>query len=248
MIQELCRKLRDKRKELGYSLEYTVEKTKLHPSMIKDIESGNLGVINPTYLKGFLKIYASFLGVATGDALDEIPVAVQQPKKHKKSKIKERTNFLERLAQAFKKVPPDIKRRAVIILAAVVALWLLIHIGRLTVRAVTKLFARKSEQTTSQPLPSAPVTFDASQELMASLTAKDKCFLKVIVDGKLLFEGILEEGVRETWQAKKEIELKISDGSAVDLEVNGKPIPTLTSIRRPIKSLKITPSGISVDK
>ena len=82
----------------------------------------------------------------------------------------------------------------------------------------------------------------------ATLTAKKKCFLKVIVDGKLLFKGILRKGARETWKADKEIELKIRDGSAITLEVNGRLIPILTSLRKPIKSLKITPSGIVVDK
>jgi hypothetical protein len=44
------------------------------------------------------------------------------------------------------------------------------------------------------------------------------------------------------------MELKISDGSAVYIEVNGKAIPELTSRRRPIKTLTITHSGISVEK
>jgi len=69
-----------------------------------------------------------------------------------------------------------------------------------------------------------------------------------MVDGKLLFDGQLAEGAIETWRGDKEIEMKIRDGSAIALEVNGKDIPTLTSLRKPIKSLKITPSGIVIDK
>ena len=93
----------------------------------------------------------------------------------------------------------------------------------------------------------APV-FLEGEEMVATLTAKKNCFLKVIVDGKLLFKGLFKKGAIETWRGDKEIELKIRDGSAIALEVNGKPIPTLTSLRKPIKSLKITPSGIVVDK
>jgi len=59
MIKELCNRLKEKRKELGYSIEYVVEKTKLHPLMIKDIEEGNLGNENPAYIRGFIKIYAA---------------------------------------------------------------------------------------------------------------------------------------------------------------------------------------------
>jgi len=60
MIKELCEKLKQKRRDLGYSIEYVVERTKLHPSMIRDIEEGNLINENPVYVKGFIKIYAAF--------------------------------------------------------------------------------------------------------------------------------------------------------------------------------------------
>ena len=72
MIKEVCNRLKEKRSELGYSIEYTVEKTKLYPSVIRDIEQGNLSNISSVYLKGFMKIYASFLGVDLGTALEEV--------------------------------------------------------------------------------------------------------------------------------------------------------------------------------
>jgi len=72
MIKELCSKLKEKRIELGYSIDYVVDKTKLHPSMIRDIEEGNLSSENPTYVRGFIRIYASFLKVDLGSALEEI--------------------------------------------------------------------------------------------------------------------------------------------------------------------------------
>ena len=75
MIKEICHKLSEKRKELGYDIEYAVDKTKLHPSVIRDIESGNLANINSAYTKGFMKIYASFLGVDLGNSLEEISLS-----------------------------------------------------------------------------------------------------------------------------------------------------------------------------
>ncbi len=93
-----------------------------------------------------------------------------------------------------------------------------------------------------------PIAIAQGKDITVSLTAKKKCFIRVVVDGKLLFEGALSQGAVESWKGTKKIEFKISDGSAVYLEVNGKPLPSLTSIRKSIKSLVITPSGISVDK
>jgi len=129
-------------------------------------------------------------------------------------------------------------------------LWLLFTVSSFIIRKIGKLFTgSKSVQRQEQKEESqvAPVSLEG-EELVATLTAKKNCFLKVMVDGKLLFDGQLAEGAIETWRGDKEIEMKIRDGSAIALEVNGKDIPTLTSLRKPIKSLKITPSGIVIDK
>jgi hypothetical protein len=88
----------------------------------------------------------------------------------------------------------------------------------------------------------------ADRPITVSLTAKRTCHVRVRVDGRILLEGTLEKGKVETWKAEKELELKINDGSAVYLEVNGKPIPALTTSHKAIKSLKINSSGISVVK
>ena len=122
MIHEICNKLREKRKELGYSLEHTVEKTKLHPSMIRDIESGNLSNINPIYLKGFLKIYAAFLGVDATKALEEISTQPQLSKKHRKIKSRDegRLSVGKRFFKTLKNIPPEVKRYALVGLAVLV--------------------------------------------------------------------------------------------------------------------------------
>ena len=249
MIKEVCNKLKEKRQELGYSIEYTVEKTKLHPSVIKDIEEGNLKNIGPTYIKGFMKIYASFLGVDLGACLDEINLTKPTINKQKKVKSKDSlgSGFVDAMIIKVKKIPPEAKKKIFIVLIGIVFLWVFFTVGRLTIRKISKSFKDKGETVENIQ----PESFTASQdakEVVVSLTAKKKCFLRVRVDGKLLFEGALAQGAIETWRGDKEIEFKISDGSAVYLEVNGKSVPTLSSIRKPIKSLKITPSGISVDK
>lgn len=246
MIQELCAKLKAKREELGYSIEEAVEKTKLHPSVIRDIESGNLSNINPTYIRGFIKIYAAFLGVAIGDALEGIPSAVVKTKKEPKITKEPRTR--RRPSLPFKKFPfKEIKKPLVFLIAGIIAFLILFMIAK----AIFK--GRRHKEVAEPPkieekAPTPKTVTKPAAELIASITAKRDCFLRVKSDGEILFEGILKKGVSESWNAKKELEFKISDGSAVYVEVNGKALPSLTTMRKPIKSLKITPSGISVEK
>lgn len=295
MIETLGSRLKDKRKELNLTIEEVVEKTKLHPGMIREIEEGNLDKINPTYLKGFIRIYASFLGVDIGNALSEVSGLTTQKNnivKRRKPQITPASSqkFTPTTLQKEKAVPiiPEgtnvdiaakrktdkvlpVKVRKVTLPAQfkkVIGFSLLVIIilcgvtllGKFAVNKVGVLVKdRKAARERKEVIPdkvnlpkavnTPKVTHEVvPQDIDVALTVKKNCFLRVKVDGKLLFEGILRKGAVETWKGRKEIEFKMSDGSAVYLEVNGKPIPSLTSMNKPVKSLKITPSGISVDK
>ena len=240
MIEKVCTQFKEKRQNMGLTIEEVVEKTKLHPSVIRDLEEGDLHKINPTYLKGFIRIYANFLGVDLGEALEEIPSA--QPKtEYPRTTVKKRS---------FKEIPPHTKKLIIQAVVGFFIVWIGLIVVRGVFRGITGFFkaqsAKKVERVEKKVVATKPAV--NSEELSVSLTVKRDCFLRVKVDGNLLFEGILSKGSIETWQAKDKMELKISDGSAIYIEVNGKAIPELTSRRRPIKTLTITHSGISVEK
>lgn len=252
MIKELCNRLKEKRRELGYSIEHAVEKTKLHPSMIKDIEEGNLANENLTYIRGFIKIYASFLKVDLGSSLEEI--GASKPRVREREQKASRAGggvILNRIGSTVKQISPELRKKIIIILAGIALLWVFFIASSFVIRKIVKFFtapAESAQEVQKEERLAAAAVLPLPEELVATLAAKKNCFLRVVVDGDLLFEGVLKKGARETWRGDKEIELKIRDGSAIALEVNGRPIPTLTSLRKPIKSLKITPSGIVVDK
>ncbi len=249
MIEDICRKLKEKRKEMAYDLEHVVEETKLHPSVIKDIEAGNFSNINAAYLKGFVKIYAAFLNVDIGNIFKEIDnLKKEQPKlKTVKIKPKEPNKVIPEVNQS-QDSPQHfvIKKNLLATIIGIILLALVLMAGIFIIKTIAGMFSKPSVARIEEE--DGAIVFDDTSELTVSLTAKKKCFIRVTVDGKLLFEGVLKKGAIESWKAQKELEFKISDGSAIYLEVNGKPVPTLTAIRKPIKSLKITPSGITVDK
>jgi transcriptional regulator with XRE-family HTH domain len=243
--EELFKNIAERRKELGLSLEEVVEKTKLYPSVVRDIEAGNLENINSAYRKGFVRIYASFLSLDTSDALDKISSV---------SVVKKETRSIKNIANKPKvkftipQLSPQVKKIIIFILAALFILWILGALINFIGKRISRL-PPKPAQTIKKETPAVFINQPkANKEVNVSLTAKRTCFLRVKVDGKLVFESQLPKGAVETWKGNKEIELKISDGSAVYLEVNSKRIPPLTASRKPIKSLKITAAGISVVK
>ncbi len=266
MIEDLCIRIKDKRRELGYSIEKVVSETKLHPAVIRDIESCNLDNITPIYIKGFIKIYASFLGVEIKDELEQIQkkirATVNNPKQKKESGQNPIFNFfkiiIKSMTKLISKISPQVRKNILLAVIILLIFWLGFLGVRFSFRKVLGFF-RNRKQAVSQQQVEKPAEEKNNQEpkpqligqldqITAALTVKKPCFIKVISDGNLIFEGVLEKGEVETWRAEQELEFKISDGSAVYLEVDGQPIPKLSSIQKPIKSLIINSSGITVNK
>jgi len=246
-LEELCVKLQQKRNDLGLTLEEAVEKTKLYPSVIRDIESCNLSNISKAYLKGYIKIYASFLGVNTEDALDKIGINQQnisaKPLIKKDEPAQKSTPSIK-----FKPIPPKVKKIIFYLVALVFILWATTSVVRFVSKSFTKIPKKPAKKTERKVIKLPPVSKKVQAEFNASLTAKRDCFIRAKVDGKVLFEGVLKKGMSESWKGRKEIEFRIADGSSVYLEVNGKSLPSLTSSHKSIKSLKVNSSGISVVK
>lgn len=247
-LEELCVKLQQKRNDLGLTLEEAVEKTKLYPSVIRDIESGNLGNISKAYLKGYIKIYSSFLGVNTEDALDKINLN-QQNVSQKPLIKKEEPNTSEPEAKIkLKPIPPQVKKIIFYLVALIFIVWIATGVIRFISKSLPKPAKKPAKRTEQKQIKLPPVSKKIQNEVNVSLTAKRDCFIRVKVDGKVLFEGVLKKGMSESWKGNREVEFKIADGSAVYLEVNGKSLPSLTSSSKSIKSLKVNSSGISVIK
>ena len=74
--------------------------------------------------------------------------------------------------------------------------------------------------------PAAPAADDktkpAAQEVQVSMRLTDHCWAEVQVDGKTVFEGMLEKGKTEHWKGKETVILRAGNAGAVELTVNGK--------------------------
>ena len=250
MKEEFFSNFRKIREELGYDLEDVVERTKLHPSAIRAIESGDINSISRAYRKGFIKIYASFLGIKLEDELLDEVVTQDLPKKAPpKPKRKKEP------PKPSKVFTPQVRRNIMFSVAVIIAFLIIVSLLSAIFSLIAYKFKtlsekRKASVTTEEltkPAP-APTEAKSTKEIRVSLRIKQNCYVRVKQDGKIVFDGMLESGSLESWQAEKELDFKISDGSSVDVEVNDRLLPPLSKIRRAIKSLKVTTQGISIDK
>ncbi|MDD5044965.1 MAG: helix-turn-helix domain-containing protein [Candidatus Omnitrophica bacterium] len=156
-----------------------------------------------------------------------------------------------------------------LILAAIIALWLLLKVAKFTVgrvkavaHAITtrpKKAAKPEEKNQAKAKPVVkpvvkpevkplvkPVTAKpVSSMVELSIRAKEDCYIHLKSDGKTVFQSVLKKGYAEAWAAKNKMELTVGNAGGIDLNVNGNPLPALGKRKQAIKNIIITKEGLS---
>lgn len=245
--QETGERLRQSRELKRVSLEDAQAKTKIHIAVLRGLEKGEAPRnVNPIYLKGFLKIYADFLGLEPKSIVEgfnlNLPVEDRQIKRKEGPAPKKELNLSLQ--------EPRFRAALRLIIFVAVFLAIIFVFSKLFhKRPKTLAVAKPTATTVAVPEPEAKVSsipIEKSSRIKLAVQAKDSAWLRIKSDGKIVFSGILRRGLSETWGAKEKIEVSLGDAGAVVLEVNGKRIPPLGRKGEVIKNIKISKDSISV--
>ena len=87
--------------------------------------------------------------------------------------------------------------------------------------------ARAESQPTQTPAAEANAVDEAraaspAKDVRVSVRLTERCWTEVSVDGKSVFEGILEKGKSESWQGKESVVVRAGNAGALDVTLNGK--------------------------
>lgn len=264
-IGERLRKARDK---AGLSVEDVAKKTKMSPRIVAALEEDRaVEYLNPVYVRSFLRMYARLVGLNEGVILQEfagqspaseellsVPAAAPEPA------------VVQPPALPWLGWRPTKQQLAAagIIAAVVVGLWGIAaavkHLPRPTKPAVAK--AQRASPATvtpaprSKPAPAArpvavatPVAVVPTGEpLKLQVTAKERTWLRVTADGKVIFQNVLEKGKTEQWLAQRSLSLWLANAGGVQLTLNGKSLGAPGRRGEVIKDLQVTRSGIQVKR
>ncbi len=84
------------------------------------------------------------------------------------------------------------------------------------------------------------------KDVNLTVRANQNSWLRVKVDGDVVFQSTLRRGAVETWYADKDIEISGRNISQLEFELNGKMIGTLGRKDRNANNVIVTKSGLSV--
>ena len=220
------------RQEKNLSLEDIKEKTKLSLDVLTAIEEDRFTDYTPVYVKGFLKIYCKFLGIDLEDLISEYEKKFISQEKEIISKKPSRK--LKLSLNIHPKAKRIILSVLILLTLAISLLSLLFIFERIRTSSPTKIESPPKEETVQK------------KELRIALRAKEDCWLRVKVDGKLIFQSVLKKGRQESWKGKERIELDVGNAGALILEVNGRVFSPLGRRGQVIKDILITKEGLSI--
>lgn len=290
-MDKVGEKLKAARLDKGVSLEEVHKHTRIHLNVLRAIEDDTYINVSPIYLRGFVKMYAQYLGIDPAALL----------KDHKEPLVTVTASDQEDKAVTFLKPPvrrsrPWLNVRTVsVAVALLVGLLVLSGLVRFVAGAVSRFNARRAQQAAGAPArataktppkatarppakpsatpavrparpvsradnaPAAPVAgtaaqppaspkSDISSPILMGIHAKDDCWMQVKVDGKIVFQGVLNRGRMENWQARDKIELSLGSAGSVDLEINGERTLPLGRKGQVVKNILINRDGLNVPR
>ncbi len=246
--------LRQQRQASGVSLEEAEEATKISRRILRLLEAGRFDDLpSPTHLRGFVRIYANFLGLDTAMLLDQLgrdtdqsdtEVAPQDEKKHYRSYsdgfrwqrlILPGLLFIALLISSLFFSPEEPERTSSATLITVdkpapsepddsVQDG---HQEDVQIVEPEEQPEQDRQDTVHDEQGSQSVSIETPQRpdgILVKLKARQNCGVVIIIDGGAYQRYELESGDQIEWKAVDTIAFDLEDGAAVELELNGKPV------------------------
>jgi cytoskeleton protein RodZ len=86
----------------------------------------------------------------------------------------------------------------------------------------------------------------AAASFNLAVKTKEESWVQVKSDGKVLLEGVLPANTNKTFDASKELIIKLGNAAGVELAYNGKPLPQFENVTKgKTKTLTFTPQGLA---
>lgn len=250
-MENIGEKLKHKRLDKKLSLEEISKRTKIQKKILEALEQNKAEeIIGPVYAKSFLKKYALFLGLKTGDTLKEKELVAPAPSPVLTIGVRKAKD------SDWPRLIPVVRNTIIVSLVVIISLFLLVKVLRSVHSRVVTTNKKKVEKTikasssSSSPAvttkkvtpPPAPAVKITPSRLL--LKTKKDVWVQVKADGHIIFEGFLKKASQEEWAFEKEMHLWVGNAAFVELTLNGKYYGSPG--KGVIKDIIVTKEGIKV--
>ena len=231
-LKQIGESLHRHRVEQNITLEDVAAKTLIAKRVLVALEEGKLQDLpEPFYIKAFISKYAQAIG-ATDILEQEIEQAEEIPIKRPQLAVKPEKASHNPSVSSFQlrsKHLYFVYLILVIVAVRAIAGFLeqpvIVEKPTIPEPKVEKTNPenRTTPTTISSASPSQFVsqsTSNNSQSVVVDITLKDRCWLKVMVDGKVEFEGTLPKGTQRSWTGREQINIIAGNAGGVVITYN----------------------------
>jgi cytoskeletal protein RodZ len=244
--------LRSAREERKIPLAQVSRDTRVNERYLSAIEAGEFSRLPAAaYAKGFIRIYAEYLGLDPKPLLDQFS--------HERSGIARSPLDTEREAVPFP-ARASWSRTLIGVAAAAAIVVAILALSALRRSACAPRpappAAPATEELETLPLPSVPTPKPSPGPEEAeepspkaspvarrklSIKAREPVALKVYADGALLFQGTLAKGKEESWTAAEGFDLRVSRPRTAEILLDGTPLKGIKG--RTAQNIRIDKDG-----
>ncbi|MFC1667765.1 helix-turn-helix domain-containing protein [Chlamydiota bacterium] len=241
--------LQEIRQSKGLSHADVQQSTKISSTYLLAIENNEFNKLPaPTYVKGFLRLYADFLGADKEWVITEYN-KLNQTESKQVLVLEGESLQSHSLIEFFKDLDPRVYAS---IAGIVIFMLLLFRIIFHT--SVHSIMRGELDPSFSLPPPSAIIAIEGVEQssvisvpkkgykLFLEGTAKEDVWIRVRADGKLIFEQILRENEKEIWYAQNELTIRVGNSNNILFNFNGEQIDTASSSGK-ILNIRFTEKG-----
>ena len=235
MVGDILRREREKQ---GLTIADIEQGTSIRGLYIEHIERGNIKELpGLVYAKGFVRNYAKFLRLNAEQLVQQfaeengsapVPPPVESPARRiSLSNVGDESLSEISIGQQSSSYAGIFGKLA----AGIVVLAALVGGGAAVISAINAPAREavqppvKAEQPAAAPAAAPanpPDTQKSADGVRVSVTLTERCWTEVSVDGKSVFEGIIEKGKTENWQGKESVVIRAGNAGALDVTLNGK--------------------------
>ncbi|MDO8488591.1 MAG: DUF4115 domain-containing protein [Candidatus Omnitrophota bacterium] len=264
-IETAGARLKKIRQERGLSLEDMQKKTKIHLNVLRAIEGDSISDLSPVYLKGFIKIYCTSLGLDPKEYTGQTSIQSQKPVLNATvgrpigERAQKKTSFIKDASIKLGAIKPihNFKKIIVFTLVGLIFIFLTVNLVKFvsshhrktaSLEKVKVLMPVSMSKKAVIPSQETKIQKDLIEGVTLGIFARDKSWISAKVDGKTIFHGVLARGRSETWHAKEKIELSLGDAGAVELQVNDQRFSNLGRHGKPLKNILINKDGLKISR
>lgn len=236
-LKELGAYLQQLRQKQRISLETVAKKTLIPVRLLAALEIGNTKQLpEPVYIQGFIRRYADAIGIDGAELANAFPAQtdLRAPKPSWRGTVQAQLRPLHLYCLY-----------TVLVVGAVSGLSYLLNRSSTPQIPGLVATAQKREPVITPVLPNGPVniaqptvsptagnkttqppTAVSPKSVRIGLTMTSQSWVRIVVDGKTDFEGVLSEGTQRAWAADKQLVLRAGNAGGVMVSLNeGLPKP-----------------------